>query len=72
MKWIKTIFREVFGLFVDDFSFAVAILSWLALMRWVAPRLGIPARVAGVVLFAGLALILVESALRYARRKHAA
>ncbi|MDQ2834581.1 MAG: hypothetical protein M3Y50_12730 [Acidobacteriota bacterium] len=72
MKWIKTIFREVFGLFVDDVSFAAAILIWLAVMRWVAPRMGVPERFAGAVLFAGLALIVGESVLRFARRKRAA
>jgi hypothetical protein len=32
MSWIKTVLREVFGLFVDDGSFAIAILAWLLLV----------------------------------------
>jgi hypothetical protein len=69
MNWLKNIFREIFGLFVDDASFALAILLWLGVVRWATPRLNIPSGVTGVILFAGLALILAESATRYSRRK---
>jgi hypothetical protein len=69
MNSMKIIFREILGLFVDDGSFALAILLWLAVVGWATPRLGIPAAIRGVVLFAGLALILTESATRYSRRK---
>jgi hypothetical protein len=69
MKWLKNIFREIFGLFVDDGSFALAILIWLAVMRWATPYLNIPAGITAIILFAGLGLILAESATRYSRRK---
>ena len=69
MKWLKNILREVFGLFVDDGSFALAILIWLAVVRWATPHLNIPSRATGIILFAGLALILTESAARYSRHK---
>lgn len=69
MKWIGTIVREVFGLFVDDGSFAVAILVWLALVRLGLPRLGVAAGWDGLLMFAGLALILVASAAQRARRR---
>ncbi len=69
MNSIKTIFREILGLFVDDYAFALAILLWLAIMRWGAPRLNLPPGWNGILLFAGLALILSESALRFARRR---
>jgi hypothetical protein len=69
MKWLKNILDEIFGLFVDDGSFALAILIWLALVRWATPHLNIPSRATGIILFAGLALILTESAARYSRRK---
>jgi len=60
------------GLFVDDGSFAAAILVWVGLV-WVAvPRLGISAGAGAGILFAGLALILVESTARYSRRKRSA
>lgn len=69
MKWIGTIVREVFGLFVDDGSFAVAILVWLALVGLGLPRLGVAAGWDGLLMFAGLALILVASAAQRARRR---
>ena len=69
MSWLKTIFREIFGLFVDDGSFAIAILIWLGLMWFLLLHFGHHQRWSGPILFAGLALILVESLIRYARRK---
>jgi hypothetical protein len=66
MNWFKTIFREIFGLFVDNGSFALAILLWLIVVRTLTPHLGISARWGGVILFTGLALILAESTTRYA------
>jgi hypothetical protein len=69
MNWFKNIFREIFGLFVDDGSFALAILLWLAVVRWATPHFNVPTGITGVILFAGLALILAESATRYSRRK---
>lgn len=68
MSWMRTVLREVFGLFVDDGSFAIAILAWLLLVWLVLPRLGVEAGWTGLILFAGLALILVESATRRARQ----
>ncbi len=72
MKWIKNIFREILGLFVDDGAFALAILVWLDLMRWAASHLSGSPAITGIILFTGLALILVESTSRYARRKQSA
>jgi hypothetical protein len=69
MKWLKNVLREIFGLFVDDGAFALAILIWLGLMGWATPHLSISPAFTGLVLFAGLALILIESASRYARHK---
>jgi hypothetical protein len=69
MRWLKSIVREVIGLFVDDGSFAIAILAWLTLAVVVLPRAGLWTRVAGPLLFAGLAAILVASVLRYGRRR---
>lgn len=70
MKWITNILREILGLFVDDGSFALAILIWLAIVRWMAPYLRIPPAATGFIFFAGLALILAENAIRYSRRSH--
>ena len=68
MSWLRTILREIYGLFVDDGILAVSILLWLAVMKLAAPRLAGLAKGSGLVLFGGLLFILAESALRYARR----
>lgn len=68
MNWLRTIFREIFGLFVDDVSFALKILVWLGLTAFLLPYLGWAPRWRGFILFVGLAAILTESAIRYARR----
>ena len=68
MHWVRIIWREVLGLFVDDGSFAVAILVWLALVLVALPRIAPGRALSGPVLFAGLAAILAESALRFSRR----
>lgn len=67
MKWLRSIAREVWGLFVDDGSFAAAIVVWLALAVLVLPR--VAAAWAGPVWFVGLAAILTESVLRAGRRR---
>jgi hypothetical protein len=69
MKWIKTILREIYGLFVDDGAFALAILIWLSFMRWAASHLRPSLAISAIILFSGLALILIESTARYARHK---
>jgi hypothetical protein len=69
MGWLKTILHEAYGLFVDDGSFAVAILLWLGINWQIVPRLGLALEARGILLFVGLALILVESAVRRARRR---
>jgi len=67
MRWLGTAWSEFIGLFVDDGSFALAILAWL-LVAWLAlPRLPLPPPWPPIVLFAGLAVILVESAVRRSR-----
>jgi hypothetical protein len=66
MSWLKTIVLEIYGLFVDDGTYAVAIIAWLAIAAPVVPRLDIPASADALILFAGLLLILLESTLRRA------
>ena len=68
MQKLITIWREIIGLFVDDSLFAVAILAWLALMWWGVAHAGVAPAWRAIALFAGLAVILVESATRAARR----
>jgi hypothetical protein len=70
MNWIRTAFREVFGLFVDDVPFTLAILIWIAVvcgtgqilplsLKWDAPLLG-----------AGLAIVLMASVVLTAMGRH--
>jgi hypothetical protein len=68
MNWLKSIAREILGLFVDDGSFALAILLWLAFPIAILPRIAPSAHWTGPAFFAGLALILIENVLRYARQ----
>ena len=65
MNWIKTILREIFGLFVDDGAFALMILAWLGLTVFLLPYLAWAPRWRGPLLFVGLAAILMGSAIRY-------
>ncbi len=65
---LKTIWHEMLGLFVDDQLLAVAILVWLAVVWLLVSHAGIAPVWHAIALFAGLAVILVESTIRAARR----
>ena len=67
MKVILNIVKELWGLFVDDQSYALAILAWVTVSA-LATRLAIVTRWAGPVLFAGLCAVLVENVVRSARK----
>ena len=67
MRWLRTAWSEFIGLFVDDGSFAAAILAWLVVAWLALPRLPLPPAWPPVILFDGLAEILVESAVRRSR-----
>ncbi len=69
MSLLRTIWDELYSMFVDDGRYAAAILIWLAAAAAVLPRLGLPSALPPVLLFAGLAGILLNGALRRARRK---
>jgi len=68
MKWLGTIWDEFIGLFVDDVSFAVAIVIWLAVAHAVYHMDLVAGVWRGPLLFAGLAVIFVENTLRRARK----
>jgi hypothetical protein len=68
VHWLQSIAREILGLFVDDGAFAIAILVWLALTGLLLPRIATAAHWTGPAFFAGLALILIHSVLRYSRQ----
>lgn len=64
MKVIRTVAREIFGLFVDDGSFAVLILAWIAITWLMAFKLLANPECGGLILFCGLGLILLGSTAR--------
>jgi hypothetical protein len=66
MKMLVLIRDELWGLFVDDGVFAGAIVVWLAVAWQVLPRLALPGALPAILLFAGLAVILVFGAIRKA------
>jgi hypothetical protein len=68
MSWLKTIVREILGLFVDNGSLAIAIVFWLAVTGLILPRFSSANPWNAVILFVGLGLILIENAIREARR----
>ena len=62
------IIRELLSLFVDDGAFALGIVLWLAALWIGANLLHVGQEIAAVLLFLGLAALLVEAVLRAARR----
>ncbi len=68
MRWLRSIAREILGLFVDDGSFALAIVIWLLMIVVLLPHVIASANWAAPALFAGLAIILAQSVLRYSRK----
>ncbi|MBS0560595.1 MAG: hypothetical protein JSR21_11125 [Proteobacteria bacterium] len=67
MSWLRTVRDELIGLFVDDGRFAASIVGWIVLCALVLPRVSLPAATPPILLFAGLAVILVHNAARRAR-----
>ena len=68
MLWLRSLVREVYGLFVEDGSFAAALVVWMVagcVGLWVL-RAG---EWGGPGLALGLIAALVENALRSARRR---
>jgi hypothetical protein len=68
MTWIRTIFTELLRLFVDDWGYALSILLWVAAVWLLLPYLPLPMTARGPIMFAGLAVILLESVVRRAGR----
>ena len=71
MTWLNAVWSEFLGLFVDDGSFAGAILGWLAVAWFGLRHLRLPSSLPPAILFAGLVVILLESATRRARGSRA-
>ena len=68
MTVIMNALREVWGLFVEDLSFTVALLICFGIAALVLPRVPMPPAWRGMTLFTLLAIALVENVLRTARR----
>ncbi|HEY5413065.1 MAG TPA: hypothetical protein VIJ94_20310 [Caulobacteraceae bacterium] len=68
MSWLKSGLRELIGLFIDDGSFALAIVVWVVLVGLLASQVTAARPWSGLLLFLGLAAILAESAVRRARK----
>ncbi|MEW9572089.1 hypothetical protein ABQJ54_10005 [Rhodanobacter sp. Si-c] len=68
MSWLRKLLLELWGLFVDDGRYALAIVAWLLLAWRALPLLGFGGGWNAPVFAAGLLAILVESVLRRARR----
>jgi hypothetical protein len=66
---LRLIRDELWSVFVDDGVFAGAIVVWLVVAWGAFPRLALPGWLPAVLLFAGLATILVYGALRGTRKR---
>lgn len=67
-RLLKGALQELYAVFVDDGSFAIGIIVWLGLIWLAGPHLHLSGASSPALLFAGLVAILIESALRRARR----
>ena len=67
MSWLRTALVELWGLFVEDGRYALAIVVWLLLAWRVLPVLDLDRGWNVAILAAGLLAILAESVLRRAR-----
>ncbi len=64
MTVLRTAARELIGLFVDDWAFALLLIAWVALFATLGQRL--PKEWEGAVFFAGLAILTLVFAVRKA------
>ena len=60
MNWLRSAWVELFGLFVDNGRFAIAILVWVALAWLTFPHL-LPPGWDAIALAVGLIVILIVS-----------
>ena len=66
MKFVSIVVKELFGLFVDDGSLALAILACIGLVAALLKFTSLAPALCGGLLFAGLAALLIENIWRTA------
>ena len=69
MKFLNSVAGELFGMFVDDGSLAIGILIWAGVIAALQASRFLPPALAGLVLFLGLAALLLENVLRRSRNR---
>ena len=69
MQTLKTIGRELFGLFVADARFTLALAAWIAIAGAIPVLLRHSPGAGALILFAGFAVILVENLVHVASRE---
>jgi hypothetical protein len=69
MSALVTSARELWGLFVDDGSLALALVLWCAAAGLALPPLGLPEEWNGPILFVGCLAILLGNVATTVRRR---
>lgn len=69
MSIVKTVLTELWGLFVDDGSLALALVGWVALAIWLLPASAIDPAAHAPILFVGCLSILLINVLVASRQK---
>lgn len=65
---MKAVWKELFGLFVDDASLAIGLVVWVIVASYLLPRLALGAW-SGPMLALGAAIVLVFSLRKVVRRR---
>jgi len=71
MKTLNTIIRELFGLFVDDSTLALALLVLLSVVALLVHKTWIDTSQTAVLLVAGSIAVLIENIVRSGRQGQA-
>ena len=69
MNFLRSVLVELFGMFVDDGSLAIAVLVWVLIIAGLQRVSVLPPTGPGILLFVGLTALLLENVLRRARRR---
>lgn len=69
MNALRSLTAELIGLFIEDRFFALAVAVWLAFIIVTAPLWNGSSLARGIVLFCGLAVILIVSIFHGARKR---